>query len=251
MTRFLVLFLIASSVGVVLLWIFSKTSDQRKLRRTKKRLQARLLELRLYGDEPRIVLRAQKQLLKENLRYFAIMLGPARVVMPVMITLLIILEGFFGMRPIAPGEDVTLTLQMATPVTAKTPAPELEAPEGIVVETPAVRDIDDNQVSWRIRAERPVSGDLRIVTPQGVLTKKILAGSGIHFLTSRRVDSVFSWLLHPGEALLGGGEVKWIEVAYPSAEISFLGWKAHWLVWFLIISMGVAFVLKGRFHVSF
>ena len=139
MGRSISLALISAVVGIILLWVFSKTSDQRKLRRTKKRLQARLLELRLYADNPRIVLRAQKLLLKENLKYFAVMLGPARVVMPVMIVLLIILEGFYGMQPVAPGKDTVVTVKMAASLRPGAPPPKLEAPPGIAVETPPVQ----------------------------------------------------------------------------------------------------------------
>ncbi len=36
-----------------------------------------------------------------------------------------------------------------------------------------------------------------------------------------------------------------MSVGYPQPEITFLGWKIHWLVWFFIISIAVGYLLKG------
>ena len=243
------LLLVSIVAGTVLLWLFSKVSNQRAIRATKKRLQARLLEMRLYGDDPKVVVRAQRALLGENLRYFALMLRPAMFAMLPMATLLVLMEGFYGQRPIAPGEQSIVTVQLAS-LSSDSAAPEIQTPDGIVVETPPVRDLADNQVSWRIRSDDSASGEIRVRVGKSEAGKRVVTGEGFHYLVSRRGSSAFEWLLHPGEGLLPNSNIKWIEVAYPPAEISYFGWKTHWLVWFLIFSMVAAFLMKSRFHVT-
>ena len=232
-----------------MLWIFSKTSDQQRIRATKKRLQARLLELRLYADEPRVVLRAQKALFAENFRYFGLMLRPALFATLPMVLLLIVLDGFYGKRPMAPGEVALVTVELRNTLGTDLPI-ELRPPAGIQVETPPARVIADRQVSWRIRPERPTSSTLRILSGGQEVTKRVETGSGLHFLSSRRVGSPLAWLIHPGEALLRDTEIEWIEVDYPSAEVSYFGLHTHWLVWFVVFSMAAAFLLKNRFRVT-
>jgi len=239
--------LIAISVlsGLALLWVFSKTSDQAAVRETKKRLQARLLEMRLYGDDPGTVWKAQKALLRLNARYFVLMLRPAVVATVPMVLLLIVMDGFYGKQPLVLDRPAIVTVQLSAEGDA-----ELEAPAGIEVETPAVRALRDGQVSWRIRPTEDVRGDLRIVSNGVAATKSVRAGGGVSYLSSRRVGSLLSLLLYPGELPLSAEGIDWIELEYPAAGTSIFGFTTHWLVWFAIFSMGPAFLLKGKFGVT-
>jgi len=231
--------------GLALLWVFGKTSNQAAVKLTKKRLQARLLEMRLYGDDPGTVWKAQKALLELNARYLALMLRPALFATAPMVLLLIVMDGFYGRRPLEPNHAAIVTVQLANAGDA-----ELEVPAGIEVETPAVRALSDSQVSWRIRPTQDISGELRVVSGGVSATKSVRAGEGIGYLASRRVGSAVSWLIHPGEMPLAEAGFEWIELEYPSANVSMFGISTHWLVWFAIFSMGPAYLLKGRFGVT-
>lgn len=239
--------LIAISIlsGIALLWVFAKTSDQPAVRTTKKRLQARLLEMRLYADDPGVVLQSQKQLLWLNLRYFVLMLRPALFATVPMVLLLIVLDGFYGKQQLMVDHPAIVTAQLTDTAEA-----QLEAPPGIEVETPGVRSVDERQVSWRIRPAAAVHGDLRVLSGGAADTKSIKAGDGLTYLSRRRVRSLVSMLLYPGEPPLSGDRIEWIDVEYPAAEVSMFGLRTHWLVWFLVFSMGAAFLLKGKFGVT-
>jgi len=237
--------------GVGMLWVFRRISNQEAIRKTKSRLWACLFELRLFTDEPALVWRAQRDLLVTNARYMGLMLLPALVLTLPMILLCGQLECFYGLAPLALGERSIVTVQMKQPFDLQTPPPSLQAPDGIVVETPAVRVVSERQVSWRIRALRGTSGSLRVVLPEGTVEKKIETGPGIRYLSDRRVSSITDLLWHPAERRLPTGPVEWIEVRYPSKTMHWLGLDLHWLVWLLLISMASALVLKRRFRVSF
>lgn len=238
-------------LGVGMLWVFRRTSNQKAIRATKRRLQAHLYELRLFTDEPGLVWQAQKALLRSNLLYIGLMLVPAIILTAPMLILFAHLEAFYGLAPLPVGREAVITIEMKQPLDRTASAPVLEAPAGITVESPAVRVFDQRQVSWRIRPLRAVSGYLRIRTPDGVVEKKIDAGPGPRYLSDRRVSSAIDLLWHPTEKRLPEGRIDWIEVRYPAATIHWLGLDLHWIVWLLIFSMASALALKRRFRVSF
>ena len=247
--QWLSLLVVSVATGIGMLWIFRHTSDQTAIRKTKKKLQAHLLEMRLYADDPLVVWRAQKRLFAENARYILLMLQPALVATVPMILLLIVLDGYYGRQPLRLGEETLVTIQMADPINPELPSPELRAPDEIAVLTPAVRAMSQQQVSWRIKPLQEFSGHLSVVNGDTTVTKNVRAGSG-SYLSKRRVRSLISLLAYPGEMPIDTDEIEWIELEYPSAGVRMLGLETHWLVWFLILSMASAFLLKGKFNVT-
>ena len=73
-----------------------------------------------------------------------------------------------------------------------------------------------------------------------VWTKSIAAGSGLSYVSSRRLGLGPEFLLSPTELPLPGGDVEWIEIGYAGALVCGL----PWLVWFLLFS-GVAIFGRG------
>ena len=240
--------LISAASGAAMLWIFRHTSNQPRIHAVKRLVQAHLLELRLYQDEPGIVWRAQKSLMAANLRYLALMLQPALVMAIPFAILLVHLESFYGRAPVRVGADTIVTMELRGGASA---LPRLEAPAGVAVETPGVRALDVHQVSWRIRPESPVSGRLRILVDGQSVERSIEAGSGPRFVPGRNVHSTWEAVWHPGESRITAPDVDWVEVRYPGATVEWLGIRMHWLAWFFLVSMVSALLLKKRFQVTF
>jgi len=242
--------LISVLAGIGMLWVFRRASDQAAIRAARNRLKAHVYELRLFADEPSLIWRAQKGLLTGNLRLMRLTLRPAVVLALPFILLVIWLEPFFGKEPLPLGRPAILTVQLKHPVDPNGPPPILQAPQEILVETAPVRSIGDRQISWRIRPTRRVSGTLKVVLPNETLAKHVEAGPGLRYLVNRRENSLLARLWHPSEPGLSSGFAEWIEIAYPSRQIRWFGIEFHWLVWFVLISMASAFLLKRRMGVS-
>lgn len=237
-------------VGVVMLWVFGLTSDQNAIEKTKKRLQAYLLELRLYGDDPSMIWQSQKSLLTTNLRYMGLMLKPAIYLTVPMVILLFHMDSFYGLKPLRVSEPMVVTVQVSGEIANDTVAPSLTAPAGITVETPAVRVLELGQFSWRIRPTRETSGNLKFSWEgHGSWEKSVASGDRWLYLNHRRVSTSLASLMHPGEDLLGVAGVEWVEILYPAATIELWGVDLHWLIWFFVISMVSAYLLKGYFKV--
>ncbi|HEX7361945.1 MAG TPA: hypothetical protein VF283_15760 [Bryobacteraceae bacterium] len=238
-------------LGVVFLFAFRQFSNQRAIRATRRRVQASLYELRLFVDEPRLVWRAQGTLLWVNLRYLALMLVPALILCVPVALLIAFLDPYYAKAPLVTGQPTIVTAKLHHSLSAASTDPILQAPPGFAVETPGVRIPVKHEISWRIRPLRATSGTLRIVLPTQIVTKDVTAGSGRHFLSTRRARSFWQLFWHPTESRLPRGDLAWIDIRYPSRSIHWLGFGLNWIVWLFIISMITALVLKRPLRVSF
>jgi len=236
-------------LGIAALWVFRRTSNQAAIRRAKAETQAHLYELRLFVDEPALIGKALWDLLLSTMRRLGLMLVPAAIMAIPMVLLFAQLECFYGHAPLGIGDAAIVTLQFRDGRSG--PVPVLQAPDGIAVESPAVRIDGGRQISWRIRALRPVDGVLRFVFPDGALDKTVRAGQGPEYISRRRVSSALDLIRYPAERRLPAGPVDWIEVRYPPATVHAFGLDLDWWIWLLLLSTITALVLKRRFRVAF
>jgi hypothetical protein len=241
--------LLSAVVGVGVLWVFQKTSDQAALRAVKRKVFAYLLELRIYGDEPRATWRALKSLVAVNFRYLGLALRPALFMLLPMAFLLVHLEAFYGRAPLPAGQAAIVTIAVHAPFDPAGTVPDLVAPPGVVVETPPVRALDERQVSWRIRPQTGVSGNLYINMDGHQIKKVIEAGRIQRFVPGRRFSSGWANLWYPDERRIDSSAVDWIDIQYPAAWMNIFGIRVNWLIWFFIVSSASALALKKYFGV--
>jgi hypothetical protein len=237
-------------VGLAMLWVFRKTSDQAANRAVKRKVHAYLLEMRVYGDEPGAMWRAQSSLMKANLRYLGLALRPALFMVVPLGILLIHMEAFYGRAPLEPGRAAVVTAGLRGNTDG--PAPELVPPRGFEISAPPVRIPEEREVSWRIVPERAASGELDFEIGGQRFTKNIEAGGPQRFIAGRRVRTAWEAFWHPDEPRLPAGNIEWVEVAYPSSSVaaSIFGLRINWLVWFVVISMLAALFLRKRFGIT-
>src|SRR5579863_1794459 len=237
--------------GVAMLLLFRAVSRPDAIRTARRRMQARLLELRLFGDEPALVWRAQVGLLTANLRYLRAMIVPIAVVSIPFVLAFPYLEALYGRAPLPVGSSTVLTLRMRDPFGATLPSPRITAPPGLRVETPAVRVPDAREISWELRAEGPVSQPVRIDLGSVAMSKMVKAGSRGGYLAQTASTSPMAWILDPGEHLTGAPAVDSIHVEYRGLRLSVWSWELPWEAWFVAISMVAALVGKSYWRVAF
>lgn len=205
--------------GLVAILIFRRFTNRAALRSAVNRIYAHLLEIRLYSDEPSLVWRAQKALVVDNLRFLSL-IGLPVLIMAVPFALLYPqFDAIYGWAPLEVGRTAIVTAQL-------TCKPEADAqyilapPPGIALESPPVRDFADSRIIWQIRPLSPVRGALRLILPDGTVTRTIAAGDRTLSPNRRREAS--------------------IEVDYPRANVVIAGLSLPWLVWFMICSSAAA-----------
>ena len=153
--------ILSAVVGVAMLWGFGKTSNQQRMKQVKRRVQAGLLELRVFVDEPVISLRAQKSLMAANLNYLALALRPALWMAVPVGLLLIHLASFYDRAPLPLSAPALVTMRMSADMAESTAPPELVVPPNVQILGPPVRVLADKEVSWRIVPLSRVSDKLQ------------------------------------------------------------------------------------------
>jgi hypothetical protein len=134
--------LISVAYGLFAYTLFRRFVDPKALRRTVNRIVAHVISFRLFVDEPRLILRGQLDLLFENARLLRLLAGPIMVAALVFGFSYSTVDRHFGRRPLPAGESAVLTLPLGS---------NLKFSPAFTVETPPVRVLRLNQVSWRIR----------------------------------------------------------------------------------------------------
>jgi len=223
---------IAVVTGTVLLWVWKRFSNQERIALAKRQTRAQLYAMRLYADDPVLVIRAQGQLLLWSARYLAGMLVPTAVAIVPLIVLFLQLDNVYGHRPLAPGESAIVTAQFSRGADLRTLAATLEG-RGVVVETPAVRIPDRGQVCWRVRPVTAAAGSVLMHVRGRTISKAVACGHGLSIPTAR-------WGQRPA-----------IDVSCPAATIDVCGYGIDWPVWFLLVALVTILLLRKRSGVIF
>jgi len=223
---FLTLAVFSAAAGVLILAAFKATSNQAALRATRRKLRSNLLAIRLFADDPLVILRAQGRLLVSTGRYLALLVPAFLVVGIPLFFAWDYLDAIWGRAPLAPGETAILTAR----VEGDADGLRLVTPGWLAVESPAVHVEPEREVSWRLRVLRPGSGNVMVLAGAQRASKRIVAMAGWRYLADREKAA--------------GGPIQWLEIRYPRSSL-------NWPVWFFLISTITALAFRHRLRVTF
>lgn len=245
------LFTASAVTGVVMLIIFRYTSNQSKIKTIKDLIKSYILEIRLYKDSPRIIMRAFGRILLRNAVYIRYAFVPLLIVFVPVVLILVNLDARYAHRGIDPGETTVVRAILAAENDSLKNV-ILSVPSGIQIETPALHVLPEKTVIWRLKVIEPGQYRLKFSVNGQTATKTLYAIEKPALLSPERPQSTFfSVLFHPAEtALPPDSPFSGLFVAYPARTIKILGIRLHWLVAFFILSLVFAFALKKPFKVE-
>jgi hypothetical protein len=247
-------------VSLALLAAFKMTSNQRALAAAKRRMQANLFELRLFQDDPRLVMRVAGELLLQQAVYLRYAFVPLLWVALPLAILAAHLQARYGYDGLRPGHAALVTVRMnpasdAASAAAR-PSIALDAPSGLRVETPGVWAAPLRETAWRIAAERDGDYELRVSPAAsgeaaGTITKRVRVTPLVVARPAIRPSpSIWDQLWEPAEAPLpADSPIEAIEITYPERAIDVLGFPLHWVIVFLLLSTLFAFLFRSVFDV--
>jgi hypothetical protein len=239
--------------GLGALYVFKKISNQKGIRAAKDKVVAYLLQVILFKDEPRVVLRAQGRILRYNLAYVGHNLVPMLVLVVPFVVVATNLEPRYHFSPAKVGQSIRLTLELRDRVDVGDVEVGLEVPEGVTVETPPVRTPELRTIDWRLRPERNGIYELRIRVGEDVQAKRLVVGEPVKMLAPKREGTnAFYVFTNPGEPPLPrSSPIRRIEIPYEmNGTIPVLGIDMWWVVVFLLVSVGFGFAIKGALGVE-
>ena len=243
---------LALPTTILSLLIFRFTSNQDGIRAEKDKIKAYLLELRLFRDDLGVMLKAQGQILKHTLVYMRYALVPMAFMILPFILILVQVESRFAYRSLNPGEQVIVSVTVDAKQPVSQMVSELDLPDGLSKETPALRIDSTGEILWRIRADKPGVYRATFQIGERSVEKEIMVGENITHLSPvlYRSDDIRT-IGYPAESALGGElPVSTVEVIYPRARGEFLGLSsASWLLFLFTLILG--FLLRGGLGVTF
>jgi hypothetical protein len=232
-------------IGLLMVVVFRYTSDQKAIHIAKDHLKAHLLALRLFQDQIPVVIRSYGRILLATGRYLRLAFMPLLFVSVPLILLLAQIDRYLGSIPFETGHPFLVSARVSGAEALNDAT--LELPAGLATTAPAVHVPEENEVVWRVVAEREGTFVVNVQTPAQASTKQIVVGSGLPRLSTVRLRGPW-WkrLLYSAEpALPENNLVHTIEVQYPSRDIAFAGLEWNWIWLFFVLSLAAGFLFKS------
>jgi hypothetical protein len=234
--------------ALVLLPVIARTSNQARIRETKRAIQAGLFEIRLFGDDPLAVLRSFADVLRLNARYLGLSLVPLLWMAVPLGLVMPQLEAYFGYGGLTPGAPTLITVERSP---AGTGPLTLTLPPQIRGETEAVPLLGSNDVIWRVVPLERGAFTFAVQHGGDRIEKTITIDNVPARKSPRRVQSgLIDQLLYPSEPLLPAGPIAAVSVRYPAPGLEVFGMHVHWLIAYFAMSMACALFLAPRFGVT-
>ena len=251
-----------TAIGMLI--VFKATSNQDAIAGVKRKIHAGLFEIRLFNDDFRAILRAQRDILRHNLSYLRHSLVPMIFLLPPMVLAIAQLQFHYGYEGLEPGQATILEVELAagwetsgavptSPASGK-PLLELELPAGVAQETPPVWVPEERLLAWRLRAETAENHEIAILAGDERYAKTIPgAGTIIERRSPVRPDrSILDQLIYPAEpALPGDSVVAAIRIELPPGDLPIGGWRLEelagipaWMLAYFVLSIVFAFALR-------
>lgn len=240
------------ATGVVMLLIFRYLSNQKGIKAVKNRITAHLLEIGLFKDDPLLMMGAQWRMLCATLAYMKHAFIPFVVMLIPFILLMLQLNFYFGYRPLRPGESAIVTLKWNNQIPWNERAVRILVPEGLAIETPALRIAGGTEVDWRLRAKHEGKFELVFQIAGQSLSKEVLVTDRLTRVSpARRRANLLEMMVPRGEPPLPrSAPIEVIEIRYRPMSFSVFGWHVHWVVLFFVFSLLAAYTLRGPFRVE-
>jgi hypothetical protein len=243
--------IVAAVTGVLLLFAFKYTSNQRAIKRVRNDINAHLLALKLFKDSATVALRAQGHILVGAFRLFCLAIVPMLFMLVPVTLLLSQLASWYQCRPLSVGEDAVLTLKLSDRAGPSLPKVHLAPSEAIEIVTGPVRVLSKREVCWEIQARKGGYHHLEFQVDGEAGGKELAVGDG--FMRASALRPGWNWsdaLLYPCEAPFGPRSmIRSIEIDYPKRS-SWTSGSDWWVLYWFVLSMVSALCFRRLLNVN-
>lgn len=240
----LIVCLISLGIGWLMVVVFGYTSNQKAIHIAKEHLKAHLLALRLFQDQIPVVIRSYGRIFLATGRYLQLAFKPLLFVILPLTFMVVQLDRYLGLTPMQARQPF-LVKARGNPETLNDAS--LQLPTGLATTAPAVHVPSENEVAWRVVAEKDGYYDLNVQASDQTMVKRVVVASSLARLSPIRLRGQF-WerIFVSGEpALPQNSPIQAIEVQYPARSIAFAGVEWNWIWLFLVLSMIAGFLFKS------
>jgi len=237
--------LVSAVVGLLMVIVFRYTSDQKAIRIAKDQLKAHLLAVRLFQDQIPVVLTSYGRILSGTGRYLKLAFKPLLYVILPLVLLIVQLDRYLGFVPLETGQP--FLLKVRTVNSGSLGEVSLQLPPELTVTAPAVHVPSDNEVFWRVLAEKDGNYEVNIATAGQAFSKQAVVSPVVTRVSPvRRRGRFWERMLVSGEPPLpDDAPIQSIEVSYPARSIHFAWLDWNWIWLFFVLSLAAGFFFKS------
>lgn len=240
-------------VGAGMLLVIKYTTPQARLRVARDRMSSAIYELRLYLDNPRRILAAQRRLCLWSAAYLIYLLPSLALLLGPLGLLYAPLEARYGLDPVPLGQPVLLRVDLSPTVSdedRRAAAQATIAGSLAVSLTAAPVLVSGSTLYMRLRVGALGTHDITVKTPTFSLDKQVSASRSATVMSVERRAGLAGMLAIGGEAPLpDAGKVTAVTVIHPTATQRWLGLPIPWWLFGLMVATATAFGLRRRFGV--
>ncbi len=230
--------------SVLVLLVYRWVSFPVQVRRAKDSIKAHILAIRIYRDHPGVIVKSFFAAMANVLKYFALNLVPLMVLFPVLFFLFVQMEWRYGVRPLRPGEVTT--------VKVSTEADADLLPSALYRKELKVRVKALHEVDFRVKITGKGKGRLVFSCDGERVEKRLISGIPGQYMVPKRFSRpCWEMLLYPWEPPMNSTCARWIKVRYPSRLISFMGIRAHWILWYLLLILIMVLPVHKKLGIEF
>jgi hypothetical protein len=248
------LILISVVTGVVMLLIFGKTSNQKRITETKEKLKAYIMEMWIFRNDTRVMFRAIGGVFRNNVHYLRHSLKPLVFIIVPVLLVMVQLGIRYAESPLGLGDTATVRVKLRRGAVPTALPVELAATAGVRVVTPPLRIDADREIDWVVEGRLPGDYLLSLAVGDEALTKTVSVGrrASVEPLAGVRARAgTWDAFLYPSEKPIPRGSiVESISVGYPSRRLTVFGFGVNWLVAFFVISLVSGYAMKGVFGID-
>ncbi len=240
----IVLLVLSVFTGLVMIVLFGYLSDQKAVHYAKDQLRAQMLAVRLFQDQPQVVLRAYGRILTGTGRYLRVSFKPLAVIILPMIALLVYGDRYLGSLPFQANQPILLKAQLGKADALDNIA--LRLPPGLSESAPAVHIADSNEVDWRLVASADGDYTVNVLAGGQEAGKQVVVSNNLTHLSACRLRGhLWRRLLDCAEpALPANAGLRLLAVNYPPRDFDLGPWTTNWLVIFFVVSLAAAVLFK-------
>jgi len=237
--------IISAFLGVVLLVVFKYTSNQKQIARIRDGIKADMLAIRIFKNSTSVVFKAQAGVFVASFRLLFHSIVPM-LVMIVPVSLILAQMGmWYQFRPVTQADDSVVVKVTLNQEIEEWPEVTLRSRPAAIITSGPVRVGSRKEIYWNLK---PVeNGYFPLVFEVGgrKIEKQLAVGEGFMRLSPKRPAPVIEdIMIYPLEKPFQAEDsVQSITIDYPErkSRISGTDW---WVVYFFVVSMAVALMVK-------
>jgi uncharacterized membrane protein (DUF106 family) len=253
---------LSALTGAIALVAYKYTSNQLAIGRVHNDIRAALLAAKLYKDDIGVTLQAQGKLFSSAAKLFLLSLQPLAVMIVPMVLLLAQMAPRYEWQPLRPGDEITFYAELHEQTPPDVAPVRLDVSTGVTLMLEPARyfggrfkeHAQRHFVAARLRVDQPGRHVVTLHVADASADKELMASDHVYARMSpiRPGASFWDQVLYAVEQPAGKDDLIqkiWIEPVRPG-NTSVFGIEWHWVIWWLILSMIIALLVKPFVNVQ-